>query len=378
MMKRLSLILLLFTSLAMLNALTALAAVEETDCLYYFYGEGECQDCLPVNAYLTQLQGQYPALKLEQFDVYYNRGNLELLQKYYDAYNIGIEDQKIPVVFLPGSYFIGQDNIITFLEERIKDNEDTRCPFLGPVPSIGVVGEAEPKDVLQTLTVGVITDSALKNIGSAGIAALLLLLIMLLTAVKEKDQVLARGIAYGAGAFLAYLLFGLGFFSKFLSVSVSRGFLTLTGVASLLVGAFWIASFLGLLKFLRSREREKEKQKRVQIPTWGMAILGFIVPLFMFAFLEGKFLVLRNLFVGGISQGAVVPLMMYYLGIVFIPVAAVIIIFSVLRQKLEVWGEKKGYQGTLEREKWKKHYLRLLNLVVGIILVLAGMMILGG
>ncbi len=379
MMKRLSLILLLFTSLAMLNALTTLAAVEETDCLYYFYGEGECQDCRPVNAYLIQLQSQYPSLKLETFDVYYNKGNLDLLQKYYDAYNIGAEDQKIPVVFLPGSYFIGQDNIITFLEGRIKDNEDTRCPFLGPVPSIGVVGEAEPKDVLQTLTIGVITDSALKNIGSAGLAALLLLLIMLLTAVKEREQVLVRGIAYGAGAFLSYLLFGLGFFSKFLSVSVGRGFLTLTGVASLIVGAFWIASFLGLLKFFRSlHSREKEKQKRVQIPTWGMAILGFVVPLFTFAFLEGKFLVLRNLFVGGISQGAVVPLMLYYLGIVFIPVAAVIIVFSVLRQKLEALGEKKGYQGALEREKWKKHYLKLLNLVAGIILVLAGIIILGG
>ncbi len=378
MVKRQALILLLL-SLTFLVTTIPFALAEETDCLYYFYGEGECQDCLPVNAFLSQLQGQYPSLKIEKFDVYYNKGNLELLQKYYDAYDIGVDDQKIPVVFLPGSYFIGQDNIITFLEGRVKDNDDTRCPFLGPVPSIGVVGEAEPKNILDTLTVGVITDSALKNIGSAGIAALLLLLLMLLSTVKDKEHVLPRGIAYGAGAFLSYLLFGLGFFSSFISVSVSRGFLAFTGIVSLAAGAFWIASFLGLFKFFRSLGlREKEKQKRLQIPAWGMALLGFIVPLFTFALLESKFLVLRNLFLGSISRGAVVPLLLYYLGIVFIPVAAVIIILSVLRQKLDVLGEKKGYQSAQDRERWKKHYWKLLNLGLGIILVLAGIMILGG
>jgi hypothetical protein len=364
----------------MLALFAPLAGAEETDCLYYFYGEGECQDCRPVNAFLTQLQGQYPSLQMEQFDVYYNKGNLDLLQKYYEAYDIRAEDQKIPVVFLPGSYFIGQDNIITFLEERVKDNEDTRCPFLGPVPTIGIVGEAEPKNVLDTLTVGVITDSALTTIGSAAVAALLLLLILLLTIVKDKEQVLPRGIAYGVGAFLSYLLFGFGFFSSFISVSLSRGFLAFTGILSLATGAFWIVSFLGLLKFFRSREslREKEKQKRLQIPNWGMVLLGFIVPLFTFALLEGKFLVLRNLFLGSISRGAVVPLLLYYLGIVFLPVAAVIIILSVLRQKLDVLGEKKGYQSAQDRERWKKHHLKLLNLLVGIILVLAGIIILGG
>ncbi|MEK6950687.1 MAG: hypothetical protein AABX13_03100 [Nanoarchaeota archaeon] len=364
--------------LPILILFSPLALAEETDCLYYFYGEGECQDCLPVNAFFTQLQSQYPSLKIEQFDVYYNKGNLDLLQKYYEAYDIRAEDQKIPVVFLPGSYFIGQDNIITFLEERVKDNEDTRCPFLGPVPSIGVVGEAEPKNVLETLTLGVITDSALKTIGSAAVAALLLLLILLLTTVKDKEQVLSRGIAYGAGAFLSYLLFGFGFFSSFILISASYSFLAFTGMVSVAAGAFWIASFLGLFKFFRSRERlrEKEKQKQLQIPGWGMALLGFIVPLFTFALLEGKFLVLRNLFLGSISRGAVVPLLLYYLSIVFIPVAAVIIILSVLRQKLDVLGDKKGYQSAQDRERWKKHHWKLLNLVLGIILVLAGIIIL--
>ncbi len=351
--------------------------VPQTDCLYYFQGEGECLDCVPVTAYLSQLQTQYPQLNVQKFDVYYNKGNLELLQKYFESYGVPPENQKIPALFLPGSYFVGQASIIALLEGRIKDNDDPNCPFLGPVSTVGIVGEASPKDVLQTLTLALITSSAIRNAFSVAIGALFLLLLMTLTSIREKEQVLTKGLAFVLAAFVSYLLFGLGFFPNLLSVSGSQVFLNLIGILSLLVAAFWILSFFGLLKpFRKMLESGDKKKKQWRIPVWLLAVIGFIAPLLTLALLEGKLLVLRNLFSGGIQRGAVVPLLLYYIAITVLPLLVTVLVLSPLRFQLDQWGEKKGFRSAQDKERFQKHYVKLFNVLVSIILVIGGMMLL--
>src|SRR3989344_8271663 len=165
--KRILLIVLILVSLL------PLAAAEEADCLVYFYGT-DCAECTKATEHLTYLKARFPQLEVKEFEVYYNRENVKMLEKYFQSYNIPESSQGLPVLFMPGSYFVGSSTMIDLLESRILDNQNSACSTEEGEKALGLVGEKEPPDVLNTLTLSLVTKAAFRDAFRPGIIAFLL------------------------------------------------------------------------------------------------------------------------------------------------------------------------------------------------------------
>jgi len=61
-------------------------------CLYYFYGVG-CPACARVEPHTGQLEQKYAQLEVHRFEIYGNRRNLLLLNRYFGKYGIP-QDQR--------------------------------------------------------------------------------------------------------------------------------------------------------------------------------------------------------------------------------------------------------------------------------------------
>ncbi len=352
----------------------------QTDCLYYFYGNG-CTQCPEVDNLLNHLQANYPQLNIVRYEVYYDRNNLNLLGQYYNAYSIVEGKQGLPTIFLADSYFVGKDSIINLLEQRIVDNTNDACPSLEKKAVIGLVGESSPKDVLETLTFGLVTGSSLKNAFNPGMMAVLVLLVVAFIHIKEKEKVFPKGVLYIGGVALSYLLFGLGFFSNLVSITRDNYFLKSIGFAAIIYAVIWLANFFDIFKALRKLARKeitKEKNSSKKIIFFSppvMLLLGFITPLLTLAFVDSRFLVLRTLIAGGIGRLIVVPLLVYSVFITILPLLVIVFVIHVMRHHLDEKGQKAGYRNTIETEAWKKHFVKLLNFSLNLILLILGLLL---
>ncbi len=360
---------------------TALAVGEseqQNDCLYYFYGK-ECKDCDEASASLLALQTKYPNLQIKMYEVYRDFNNFEMLKAYFEAYNVEKASRSIPVVFSTGSYLIGSKTIVSLVEERVKNNEDPSCPELSAGQNaIGILGQGQPPNVLSTLTFSLVTGHALQNMFVPGMLALLLVLLAILSVTKDKEEIIKSSAIYLLGIFTAYLLFGVGLLSFFYDSQLHFLFYKIVGFSALLFGLAGVQSFFTTLEIVMPRSvrvQVKEILRYVLSPI-GVFVLGLIGGMFTLAGVGQSFYLLRELFIGNFMRGMVLPLMIYYIAVamlIFIGLAAV---FHLLRSMMEHAVETQEASSDAKRERWRRHYQRVLTFcvrstlfVLGIVLV---------
>ena len=356
----------------------ALALEVENDCVYYFYGQ-ECEDCAATEATVFGLERAYPHLQLQKYEVYHNFQNFELLQQYYDAYGIEKKSRSIPAIFMKGNYMVGSKAITSLLEERIKDNSDPNCPSLSPEQqAVGILGEGETPNILSTLSFSLLTGDALSNMFAPGMVALVLLFLAILSATKSKEEIIKASAYYIAGIFLAYLLFGLGMFSSFYDSQLHYLFYKSVGIAAMLFGLAGVQSFFTAWELVLPhdlRNHLKSVLAYVLSPA-GVLFMGLVCAMFTLAGVGSSFYLLRDLFAGGFMRSIVFPLMLYYSAaalLIFIGVAA---LFNLLRSLLKHAVEVQEGTSDLKRERWKKHYEKVLSFCVrGTILVLGSVLV---
>lgn len=350
----------------------------QTDCLYYFYGK-ECKDCDAASASLLALQTKYPNLRIEKYEVYRDFKNFEMMEAYFEAYGIEEDSRSIPVVFSKGSYLIGSKAITSLVEEGIKNNDDPSCPELSPgQTAVGILGQGQPPNVLKTLTFSLVTSHALQNMFVPGMLALLLVLLAILSATKNKEEIIKTSALYVCGIFAAYLLFGVGLLSFFYDSQLHYFFYKIIGFAALLFGLAGVQSFFTTWELVMPasvRVQVKEILRYVLSPL-GLFVVGLVGGMFTLAGVSQSFYLLRDLFVGNFMRGVVLPLMIYYIAVamlIFIGLAAV---FHLLRSMMEHAVQTQEASSDAKRERWRKHYQRVLTfcvrstlLVLGIVLV---------
>src|SRR3989344_9028538 len=237
-----------------LSSLIPLAAAEEDDCLVYFYGTN-CAECAKAKAHLNYLKTKYPQLEVKEFEVYYNRENVKMLEKYFQSYNIPESSQGLPVLFMPGSYFVGSSTMIDLLESRIIDNKNSACPTVEGEKAIGLVGNKEPHDVLDTLTLSMVTKAAFKDAFRPGIIAWMLILLMMLSSLRKKENVLQRGILAIITLFIVSLLFGLG-----LLFQAPAWITKVVGIFAIVASVIRIKGFFGTWKLVFEGVSENSEQ----------------------------------------------------------------------------------------------------------------------
>ncbi|MDP3698558.1 MAG: hypothetical protein Q8R47_03145 [Nanoarchaeota archaeon] len=359
---------------------TALALEDglQTDCLYYFYGK-ECEDCEVASASLLALQIKYPNLRIEKHEVYRNFKNFEMMKAYFEAYGIEEDSRSIPVLFSKGSYLIGSKAITSLVEEGIKNNDDPSCPELSAgKTAVGILGQGQPPNVLKTLTFSLVTGQALQNMFAPGMLALLLILLAILSATKTEEEIVKTSALYILGVFLAYLLFGVGLWPFFYDSQLHYFFYKIVGFAALLFGLAGVQSFFTAWELVMpSSIRVQVKEVlRYALSPLGVFVLGLVGGMFTLAGVSQSFYLLRDLFIGNFMRGMVLPLMIYYIAVamlIFIGLAAA---FHLLRSMMEHAVETQEASSDAKRERWRKHYQRVLTFcvrstlfVLGIVLV---------
>lgn len=358
----------------------ALAENEQAGCVYYFYGK-DCEDCTDASASLLALEAKYPNLKMEKFEVYRNYDNYQKLQSYFNAYDIDEISRSIPVVFTKGNYLIGTKAISALLEERVKNLPDSSCPDNSAgQTAVGILGQGQPPNVLnsQALTFPSITGAALQNMFAPGMLALLLILLAILSATKNKEEIIKDSASYVAGIFLAYFLFGLGLLSFFYNAQLHYFFYKIIGFAALLFGLAGVQSFFTAWELVAPasvRAQIKEGLHYILSPL-GLFVIGLVGGIFTLAGVSPSFYLLRDLFVGSFMRGIVLPLIIYYIAVAMLIFVGLAAAFHFLRSMMEHAVESQEASSDLKRERWRKHYQRVLKfcvrgtlLVLGIVLV---------
>jgi len=371
---------LVISSTFILAAESSTPEITENDCLYYFYGDG-CKGCTETSEQVRLLQSKYPLLQVKKMEVYYHPENQRLVEDFFEAYNVPKSAQGIPIVFIPGSYIVGQSGITSLLEERILDNTDSSCPVMAAQGTIGVVGEKSSKSILDSLTFGVVTTSAIKSFASIGALALFLILLFILIVDPEKKEAMEKGFTFLIGALVAYILFGIGWFSLLGYSSASYYF---TKVVSILAIIFALIMMKGFFagegqkhKDAAMSSTEKLRRSINSVLSYPLLLLGGLVfGLLSFMGVHKNFLYLRYLFTDGLYRGAAVPLMLYYLLIFILPMILTVLLVFFFGTKLEEDALKKGLPAVKHAAWWKGYHYEVFNFVLSIIMLILAIIVL--
>jgi cytochrome c biogenesis protein CcdA/glutaredoxin len=354
-------------------------SAEEKDCVYYFSGEG-CPHCGATEIFMEQLVLKHPELEIHKFEIYYNKTSLITLQTFFDAFEVPLEKQGVPIVFLSTIYFVGDRPITEYLENAIISNKDESCPSLQKDEVLGVIGEKSPKHLIDTLTFGVVTGAAfVDSINPCAIAVLLILLGTLL-AVKKRKKLLSAGLAFTFSIYIAYLFFGIGLLSVLALTGVSFYFYKSIGFLAILLGLFNIKDYFWYGKIFlmeipqKWRPRLNKLLKGVTSPT-GAFLVGFAVCLFELPCTGGPYLVILGLLAEKATKWAAMPLLLYYNLIFILPLIAITLIVYFSMKKIEEHGKEVKIDVRGDIERWRKRNIKLLHLIAGTIMVILGLMI---
>lgn len=364
---------LLVLVILLLSVLSVAAA--ETDCIYYFYGK-DCQECETANNHVKYLETRYPELQITEYEVYFNRQNSRTLDQYFEAYNIPQKSRGVPIVFTQDSYFIGSKGIKDLLEGRILDNINVECPSLETSTAIGVVGNKESSNVLDTITLGMVTKGAIKDSFRPGSLAFILVLLMLLSVRKKKEVHLRNGILAISVVALVSILFGMGLFWK-----SSVIFPKIVGILAIIGSLLRIKGFFGTWRIIFEDLKEETEQKiresvKYLHSSFGVVIISLMMGLISFGIISDIFTLLRTLAEDGVIEFSSFAYLFYHTIITSIPPAIIVAIVYKVTETLESHATKKEPHDDNKAEVWRSHTQKVFKFVVSSLMLLMGLVLL--
>jgi len=216
----------------------------------YFYQTG-CKECSMVDVDLNYLRQQYPQLIIEEYNIFDDAALGEWL-----AERAGRDDFHSPALFIGNQAFIDQSEINTATLEPILNAltpggaarawED----FDPDAAKINLMDQFRSMGWLAVAFAGLVD-----GLNPCAFATLVFFVSYLTLSGRKGKAVLAVGLAFTLGVFLAYLVIGLGFY-KVLDwmgdwlTTISRWVYVLTALLCLVLAVF---SFLDFLKARRGQ-----------------------------------------------------------------------------------------------------------------------------
>ncbi len=90
--------------------------------IYFFKGEG-CPHCAKMQEFLRGLQQEYPELKINDYEIWYNEENRQLAEQMAQERNIVIEG--VPTLFIGDEVIVGdqQEEVRQAVEKLIAQNQ---------------------------------------------------------------------------------------------------------------------------------------------------------------------------------------------------------------------------------------------------------------
>ena len=345
---------------------------QESSCVYFFYGEG-CQHCARVEPIINNLeiQSQFP-VSVQRFEIYNDRSNLVLLNKYFDAYNISENERGIPVVFLKDKYYIGDEPIISNLYNDLSKQASPECPSLESVNAIGEAGNTSPMEKLGALSILTVIGAALVDSINPCAIAVLLILMGALLASGDRKRALRAGLAFTISIYIAYFLFGLGLFSALQISGLSYWFYKIIGVLAIIIGLFnikdffWYAGGGFVMEIPRAwRPKLKELLGAVTSP-FGAFLMGFVVCLFELPCTGGPYIFILGLLAERTTMMASIPILLLYNLFFILPLIIITIAIYF------------GFASVEKATAWKDNNIRVLHLIAGLVMLILGILVVTG
>ena len=242
------------------KVLAAAAAGDTTASKPVYFMVSPCEECARVKDFLASLNSSFTVnaggkminslLVVDTYNVAEPQG-LELARKYFDAWRVPQDKQKVPIVFLRDGYLSGAGEIIGGLEQAIREG---RCIGIEPP---GGEARLQPYEWPGILATGIIN-----GLNPCSISLLLFLITLLLA---RSANVLRLGLSFLMGKFIAYLALGTLLYNA-LAMIDSNAVRLFNGVAKYVLAAtVLIAAGLNLSDFAAAKS-EKYNRIRMQLP----------------------------------------------------------------------------------------------------------------
>ena len=363
----------LFLLLFLLAVGTLFAASVNSTCIYFFYGNG-CPHCAQVEPFINEMGAKYPNVEIQKFEIYNNRPNLVLFNKYLYAYGVPESESGVPTVFIGNKYLAGDGPIIDHLEEEIIANMGAGCPEWCSdldkiVNSSGITGETSPIRSISDISLITVIGAALVDSINPCAFAVLIILLGALLATGDKKKALVGGLAFTFSIYISYFLFGLGLFSALQISGLSYWFYKIVGVLAILLGLlnikdfFWYGGGGFAMEIPKSwRPTLKKMLSAVTSPT-GAFLMGFVVCLFELPCTGGPYIFILGLLAETSTMVSAIPILLLYN--IFFIIPLLVITFVVYA----------GLRNVDDMNNWKDKNLRELHLIAGLIMLALGLMV---
>jgi len=220
----------------------------QASTIIYFHVTG-CSSCEEVDKFLSTVQG----IIVNKYNIA-EPDNLELVKKYFKAYNVPEKDQSVPIVFIGDIYLSGEEAIIGRLIEEVEQGKGLETPVL-------IQDDATENELSGYGILGVMTTGFINGLNPCSISMLLFFLSMILV---RNVNVLKVGFSFILGKFIAYVLLGTLLFNLFVKLDIPWFH---TAVKSVLLALVIIIALLNIRDFFAARKEEYDNIK-MQLPAF--------------------------------------------------------------------------------------------------------------
>lgn len=344
--------------------------------LVYFYGQG-CPHCSGLQSFLSKIQGNYPSLKIESYEIYFENENRKLFEDLSESF--GAEIQGVPTTFINGKVLIGFSNSIgNSIEGEIKICLENGCETPlnklngGEIKDVThIIGESSPTEdpnkteLKKKLTIPAVIFAAMVDAINPCAFAVLIILMTTILASSNRKRALITGLMFSLAIFISYFLMGLGLFSAIQAAGLTRPFYIVVAFLAIIVGLFNLKDYLWYGKWFKMevpeswRPRMKLLLKGVTSPI-GAFFIGFIISLFLLPCTSGPYIIILGLLADVATRNHAILLLLLYNFIFIIPMLFI------------TFGIYFGITTTKTIEEWRTRKLKVLHLIAGIIILLLG------
>jgi cytochrome c biogenesis protein CcdA/thiol-disulfide isomerase/thioredoxin len=344
-------------SAALLNAAPSFAQGAKPVDLVLFYGRG-CPHCVAMRDFLQTMQEKYQALRIREYEVYFDAANERLFERMANAYRVDILG--VPTAFLGKQVFPGYtDEMRPEMEAAIRLCVAEGCES----PLTRVTGATA---TVRPLTISaVLLGAAVDAINPCEFAVLIILMTAVLGA-GGRRRALHAGLAFSLAIFVSYYLMGLGLYTAVEAAGISRFIYVTVAVLAVLIGLFNLKDYLWYGKWFLMEvplswrpALKKMIQSVTSVP--GAFFTGLAVSLFLLPCTSGPYIVILGLLAQTETRlSAMLWLVLYNVVFVMPMIAITAAIYF-------------GLTTAEKAEAWRAGHLQMLHLVAGTIILLLGL-----
>jgi cytochrome c biogenesis protein CcdA/glutaredoxin len=340
---------------------TVTRAQESLDLTLYYFKSETCGHCVRAEEAIRGIVNRYPDLRLVEFELTSNETNRRIFSAVNEHF--GVASPGVPTLVIGNHIFVGEDVIREDLEHIILA-ERTRAPAGEQYPPVDPTWlTTGSSSSFQTVTLPlVITAALVDGINPCALAVLVFLLIGM-TALGHRRKALLMGLTYSSAVFLLYLLAGIGILAGIRQSGLGNAFSMAAALIAIIAGLLSLRDALRktsapLLKIpARAKEHLNRYISNASVP--AAFVLGILVGLFELPCTGAVYFTILSL-VGNT--------MTFTEGIAYLIVYNLVFVLPLVMVVAAVY---RGLPPS-EAEEWRLRNMRRLRLVSGCVLLVIG------